>query len=429
MTSTFPPCVRDENGHSESIRTVVAKVEAQSAAIGSWLSASVEAGRDAQAAAFVQLERDTDTNVFYVVLTLAKTTMVQHTNRLRKKFEAWPMSAKVYWIRPLDRRLQRLFEWGDVWIARETVEKAVEREDKYELLRYFPALESSIWRGDLSHLPLMLEDGSRPLLQIEDDPMSQSDRLGLMRLQHECSSSHVFGEPSMNWECTVCNNMGAARCACGAQRCRCHQNITIAPRHRTIWKQSTWSPGPFFVQDPKWMRNELKVEFIRDELGDGESLEEFAVVYADLFAEKICNEKKRAACLKLYGIYNPAFKVKKECELPPAQLHSFQKIFDLQAKPRCGWCNTTMEQQQEYCSQACAEAANPPQKCQKCGSEDFNLLHCPRGTQGARCAALNGMARCNGCGFTEFCEVVGGHRKPKRKGAAVPTHWTKRKRS
>ena len=70
----------------------------------------------------------------------------------------------------------------------------------------------------------------------------------------------------------------------------------------------------------------------------------------------------------------------------------------------------------EFCSQACAEAANPPEKCQKCGSEDFNL---------------NGMAKCKGCGHTEFCEIVAGgahNQRPKRKNAA-PVHWTKRRRS
>ncbi len=220
--SSFPPCIRDDNGDSESIRTIVAKVEAQSVAIGSWLSASVEAGRDAQAAAFIQLERDTDTNIFYVVLTLSKPTTSQHANRFRKKLEAWPMNAKVEWIRPFDRRLQRLFEWGDAWVERAVVEKAVEREDKCELLRYFPALERSIKCGDVARLPLMLGNQTSGLLQIEDASMSQSDRLGLMHLQHELSASHVFGEPSSKWECTVCNEFGAARCACGAQRCSRH---------------------------------------------------------------------------------------------------------------------------------------------------------------------------------------------------------------
>jgi succinate dehydrogenase flavin-adding protein (antitoxin of CptAB toxin-antitoxin module) len=427
--SSFPPCIRDADGDSESIRTIVAKVEAQSVAIGSWLSASVEAGRDAQAAAFIQLERDTDTNIFYVVLTLSKPTTSQHANRFRKKLEAWPMNAKVEWIRPFDRRLQRLFEWGDAWVESAVVEKAVEREDKCELLRYFPALERSIKCGDIERLPLMLGNQASGLLQIEDASMSQSDRLGLMRLQHELSASHVFGEPSSKWECTVCNEFGAARCACGAQRCSRHQCTKSAPRHRTIWKESVWTPGPFYVQNPKWMKKELKAEFIRDELGDGASLDEFALVYVDLFADKIRDEARRSICLDLYRIYDPSFKPKKECELSPAQLHQFQRVFDSQAKSRCGWCNTAMEQQQEYCSQACAKAANPPQKCQKCGSEDFKILHCPRGTQGARCAALNGMSRCRGCGHTEFCEVVGGNRPPKRKGAAVPTHWTKRRRS
>ncbi len=177
------------------------------------------------------------------------------------------------------------------------------------------------------------------------------------------------------------------------------------------------------------MRKEIQVEWIRDELDDDSSLEDFAAIYLKLLGNRSCDAKRRLDCLDLYKLYNPAFTAKKECELPPRELQDFQKVFDSEAKPRCRWCSTTMEQQHEYCSQACVEAANPPQKCRKCDSEDFKVIHAPGGTQGSPIAALSAMAKCNGCGHTEWREGVLGHRRAKRKGAAAPVHWSKRRRS
>jgi hypothetical protein len=433
--SSFPPCVRDTNNsrNSQSIRTVVAKIEAPNAAVMEWISSTISAGRDAQAVALVQLDRDEDSNVYYVVLTRTKADTLQHIDAaLRKRLEASPLGASVTWIRAFDRRLQRFFDWGDVWAEKAELERLIEEDDTQGLTKCLPMLTATIAIGDVAHIPFVAGSSTKtPLLCLEDAPtgLEPNAQQGWMRLQHELKTSHVFNEASKNWQCSMCPRFGAARCACGAQRCHHHQTNSVAPRHRTVWNQSKFTPGPFYVQDPSHMRNDLKVEFLRDELDSDATLEEFAEVYVKLFADKICERARRQLCLDLYRLFNPAFVPKKECEIPPAQLHEFQKVFDSDAKPRCSWCSTTMEdQQQEYCSQACAEAANPPQKCQKCGSEDFKLLHCPRGTQGARVAALNGMSRCNGCGHTEFCEIVVGRHKPKRKNAA-PVHWTKRRRS
>ena len=86
----FPPCVRD-TGNSENFFTVVAKVVAPNAAALNWLSSTIGADRDAQAAALVQLERVTDSSVYYAVLTLPKRVTMQHVNRdLRERLEPPP---------------------------------------------------------------------------------------------------------------------------------------------------------------------------------------------------------------------------------------------------------------------------------------------------------------------------------------------------
>lgn len=440
----FPPCVRD-SGNSEHLRTIVAKIDAPNAAAMNWLSSTIGAGRDAQATALVQLECDTDTNIYYVVLTLPHQVTLHHINRdLRKKLEAPPMSATVTWIRPFDRRAQRLFDWGDVWAPREYLERLIEENETSELTKCFPMLAPTIARGDTDHLSLMADATMDtkyclPCLEEDDVPLpkeltGQTDKRSWMRLQHELKSQHIFGEPGKNWECTVCNEFRAARCVCGAQRCHHHQTITVAPRHRTMWKQSEFTPGPFYVQDPKWMRNEQKVEFICDELGpETASLKEFADVYVKLFADKLIPQKRRLSCLELYRIYNPGFKVKRECELSPVQLQAFQRVFDPNALPRCHWCNSQIPLKlgHVYCNRACAEAANPVAKCSKCPSQDFILVQTPGHNKGR----LNGMSRCKGCGHTEYCELVCGWGDSKRRttsaacSSSVPQHWTKRRRA
>jgi hypothetical protein len=425
--SSFPPCVRDTRQDGVP-STVVVKLRATRAAV-EWASVSTMPGLEARAVALVHLQRDVEveTGVMYMVLTPVKVSKLHnYQQHLQRKLAAPPIEAAIEWIRPFDRRLQRKFEWGDCWAEPDSVAQAVAANDTSELALCFPSMKHSIDLGHTEHLAA-LATGQPGLLALTDSTTEEYKQK--LYLEHELRGAHSFGERGKNWECAVCDRMPAARCACGAQRCLRHQK-PVEPRHKTAWTQRKVGGAPFYVQDPKWMRKDIQVEWIQDELDDNSSLEDFAAVYLKLLGNRSCDEKRRVDCLDLYRVYNPSFKAKKECELPPPQLHEFQRVFDSEAPARCEWCSSKLPPNaREYCSQACTEAANPPQKCQKCGSEDFNLLHCPRGTQGARCAALNGMARCKGCGFTEFCEVVGGHRRPKRKGAAVPTHWTKRKRS
>lgn len=431
----FPPCVRDAHvgsRASDQVRTVVAKVDAPNAAVMSWFRSSTEAGRDAQAAAIVQLDIDDNSGVFYAVLSLAKLSTLHNVVRdLRLRLESPPINATVAWIRPFDRRLQRLFDWGDVWADRDRLEQLIEDGDTTELTKCLPMLATSIAIGDVQHIPLVASSTTKtPLLCLEDAPRTLGDdeKHGWMRLQHELKCSHCFGESNKNWQCSCCTEFGAARCVCGAQRCHRHQKAVVAPKHRTVWKQSEFASGPFVVQDPKNMLNTSKVEFMSDELAPDASLETFAKLYVQLFGEKICEQKKRASCLELYRLFNPAFKPKKECELSPVQLQLFQKVFNPDAPPRCRWCNAQipLKLRQIYCNQACAEAANPQVKCQKCGGESFRLVETPGHCKGR----INGMSRCNGCGHTEYCQLItGSNWGTKRRSSTAPQHWSKRRRS
>lgn len=421
----IPPCARDVS-HDGTSSTVVVKLQATAFAV-QWASASTAPGLGFRAVALVQLRSDADfeTDVMYLVITLHKMSkMYNCKEQLLRKLRAPPIEADVEWIRPFDRRLQRLFKWGDCWMDQEDVKKAIQDEDEEALKTYFPALKDAITLGRIEHLGELLDKKQR--LAIADDPNSnQASYKQKLYLDHELHGTHCFSEPGKNWECSLCQRMPASRCVCSAQRCLHHQKPP-EPENKVAWKCSDDSKNCFFVQDPKWMRKELKVEWIRDDLHEEATLIQFAKAYLKLFRDKRIPEQQRLACLELYRMFNPSFTATKECQLPPRELEAFQRVFNPEAPGRCRWCNSPMTALDgPYCKMACAQAANPPGKCPKCQSEDLNVIEAPHA--GFR----KGMSRCRSCGFTEWCILiaVGPFAVKRRADASEPQHWTKRRRA
>ena len=71
-----------------------------------------------------------------------------------------PGNTQVEWVRPLTRRLQRLFGWGDVISTRADVVRATKAGDTKELQALMPQAAHFVDRGELEHLP-MLHDALR----------------------------------------------------------------------------------------------------------------------------------------------------------------------------------------------------------------------------------------------------------------------------
>lgn len=437
--SLFPPCARDLCP-KRLVRTVVVKIQASSNAIN-WASIQTGVGQTAQAAALVHLETDKETQIVYVVLTNARPdTLGNIESRLEKKLRSPPIEATVEWVRILDRHLTLLFGWGDVWVDSEHIDKAVGSNNASELRRCFPMLSNVIASGKIDLLPAVAAEGlyKSGLLCIADaprdaDPQEQTDRL---YIQHELEGKHLFVEPGKNWQCSLCTRFPAARCMCGAQRCALHQ-LPPTPPNKVVWKQSDCNPAPFFVQNPVQMRSEHKVEWIREIVPDNASLVEFAIVYVDIFAENIGEERHRKNCLDLYRLFNPSFAAKKECELCPMDLHEFQSVFNPEALPRCRWCSKKLEgrQKEMYCDANCAAEANPPQVCCNCHSDKPQKVVQIIADAAMQCdndhvqsSSANGLTQCQNCKYTELCDLVAVPHN-KRGSASAPQHWSKRRRS
>ncbi len=76
------------------------------------------------------------------------------------------------------------------------------------------------------------------------------------------------------------------------------------------------------------MSNDLMVEWMHDKLDADASLEDFAGVFARLFADTLSIEYRRSARLDLKRMRNSALTATKDCELSPVALQEFQRICD-----------------------------------------------------------------------------------------------------
>ncbi len=82
----------------------------------------------------VQLEADRYEPVVYITLTMRKPDYLANiATRLKRSLRAQRINEDVKWVRPLDRRLTRLFGWCVVWADHEHLAKAVAGDDKGEL--------------------------------------------------------------------------------------------------------------------------------------------------------------------------------------------------------------------------------------------------------------------------------------------------------
>lgn len=129
VKKTIPPCGECTE---DTLSTAVCKIVSNPLTMY-WLSSLVKL-RKIRAAAVVCIQSFDDKCQQYIVITPTKMSSFQYFET-QLKCQLKELEAKVEWIRPLDRRLQRLLGWGDVWVDKEEVLKA----DNAELAVIFPA--------------------------------------------------------------------------------------------------------------------------------------------------------------------------------------------------------------------------------------------------------------------------------------------------
>jgi len=259
--------------------------------------------------------------------------------------------------------------------------------------------------------------------------MSESDkarheRQELLRAYHEAKSTHVWEEVS-GASCDRCGAEPAKACACGEERCdgcihthswvpsfdddaactfcmaeasskrkcecgavQCESCASIldksaCPSAGLWWKQHPAQPGPLYVVDLPRMKRAEKLEWLAVELGEEEaSLQAFAEMFLQKFADKICQDKQKAECLKLYREYAKIAQktslseeqrqklYSTTCMIPPDELTNFERVWDPKAPPRCWECSKEVRctsAGRVFCSDACHDAGQT-WTCGECGS-------------------------------------------------------------
>ena len=144
-----------------------------------------------------------------------------------------------------------------------------------------------------------------------------------------------------------------------------------------FFKQHPTAPLPFYVIDPQKLGDADKVSFIEHDLGKDKDLFTFAEKFMDLFGSKMKGVvPQKSKCLQLFALYSEQGRNwKKESDLPPQTLTSFQRIWDPNAPDRCRECGTSLNcklsdserkhNDQHYCSEKC-RLAGIIEICWKC---------------------------------------------------------------
>ena len=105
--------------------TFVAKVSSKEAV---WPFAVAQmANGEAGAVASVEMPKEC-----YLVLSGKERAIPQYAHKLKQQILHLPGETQVAWVRPLTRRLQRLFGWGDVTAMRADVAAACKNNDAEE---------------------------------------------------------------------------------------------------------------------------------------------------------------------------------------------------------------------------------------------------------------------------------------------------------
>ena len=399
-----PPCELAEDLRPQTTKTLVAKTKGASPQLLSeWAASRVVNG--AGAYAIVEMP----TGDIYAVIAVAQAMRVENAAaNMKAAIEQLPGGPQVEWVRPLTRRLQRLFCWGDAGSTSEDVARAAIDGNVEELAALVPQAAGMIMREevDWQHLAalhtvsqgapiagLAIQDQRLAALEDRADRDEEEDGAVPLRVVHEAFDQHTWSDrPNLKRKCMHCDGWDPYECECGMLLCElCRLPSALAALEPICtWRQHPTRPTPFYVHDhTKWPEEE-KLLWIRQEIGDEADLTAFAETWLRHFGPKIRGEvPQKAACLRLFAQYRPPeggqAAWKNESDLPPEVLEQFQRVWDPDAPQRCRECSKASAPGRQhpvwqigkpYCSEKCRWAGFSI-SCMHCsGPVDLSWPYC-----------------------------------------------------
>ena len=269
----LPPCELAHDVKPQFTQTLVVKsAGGSSLLLSQWAASRVVTGAGAYAVV------DMANGDVFVVLVMARAARVENAaENMKAEIRQLPGSPLVEWVRPLTRRLQRLFGWGDAASTSADVMRAAKAGDLEELTALVPQAASMIRRNEVEwrHLvtlhgashgaPLAapaLEDREHEDREHEDrehEDREHEDAIPL-RVVHEALGQHTWSEhPNRKAKCSHCEGLDAYECACGFRLCeQCRlPSAESAVGPSCSWRQHPTRPLPFYVIDhAKWPDDE-----------------------------------------------------------------------------------------------------------------------------------------------------------------------------
>ena len=134
-----------------------------------------------------------------------------------------------------------------------------------------------------------------------------------------------------------------------------------------LWPWELFGGGPVCKQDKQITTIEARGRFVTREIGIGCGLIEYTKSYRSLCDSDNNDYAERTAALKAYRAYvagkvvdRGAYatveerKVKqysKECQIPPAELPSWCRLWDMPTPLRCHMCNVSVAEGADYCKE------------------------------------------------------------------------------
>ena len=185
------PCAAFTRPGKEQVQTFVAKTRNVPKAMLAELGRACVVTCDGAVALVETPDTSFEPGLFLVVSLDKAHKLDASVSELKQRMLKLPGEPDVLYVRPLTRRLQRLFHWGDVCAKHVDVEKACKAEDVDELLAIMPQARRVIERDNRAELALMpqLHDALQSPPALED-------------CQHEFFQEHRF-EPAVPGPCPL----------------------------------------------------------------------------------------------------------------------------------------------------------------------------------------------------------------------------------
>ena len=386
------PCQLVEDPKSQFVQTYVVKAaeDVASPVLGTWATSQGVLGAGAWSVVEVG---DQACRELYLVVTFRNAHRFKpRVDYIKESLLQLPTHPTVEWVRPLTRRLQRRFGWGDVCASEADVRQACEKGDVEELKALMPQAAIVIEEADYALLPGLFAALRGEVPQLEDCEHEFFQEAPFERVLGPCARGVPGGAPDSRThvqpytQCKKCKLVLCGRCAADSDEAqgdrRALQTLVQEARRApapTYW-QHPERPLPFYVIDQKKVPDAEKLAWLKQELGADADLPRFAATFCSLFEDKIRGGiPQKAKALALYARYVPegseARGWRKESDLPPAELEAFQKVWG-PAPRRCRECNKALSEdapiQQLFCDMAC-QSAGQMTSCVTCAPLSVQL--------------------------------------------------------